>query len=298
MNLVEKAINRIWYHISGFSPRWRAQYKYHYNFGRLINWSNPTEMNEKIRWCQFYTDTSKWSILADKYRVREYVADHGYSDLLVKLYGKWDRAEDIDFEALPDSFVIKTNHGCGSVFIVKNKREVDLEKIRTQLKADLGSKFGKENAEMHYKSIRPVVIAEELLIQDNDVSSTLIDYKCYVTGGVIRCVAVMYNRNGHLFDETVYDSDWNRNDGWKNNKISSESIEIPKPVNFDLMKQFCKDMCSEFPFVRMDFYETGGRLYLGEFTFTPGACGYGIALNEKAADFISSNIELPIKQRK
>ena len=142
------------------------------------------------------------------------------------------------------------------------------------------------------------MIAEELLIQDNDESSTLIDYKCYVTGGVIRSVAVMYNRNGHLFDETVYDSDWNRNDGWKNNKISSESIEIPKPVNFDLMKQFCKDMCSEFPFVRMDFYETGGRLYLGEFTFTPGACGYGIALNEKAADFISSNIELPIKQRK
>lgn len=276
-------------------PKWQANRLYRSIFNRNINWKNPTEFNEKLRWLQFYTDTSKWSELADKYRVRNYLQNRGYGDLLVNLYGVWDNADNIDFTKLPDSFVIKTNHGCGSVYIINDKNTVDLEAIRQNLKKDLNDKFGVATAEPHYLRIKPVVIAEELLRQDGDFSTSLVDYKMYCVKGEPVFCAVMYNRDihGHRYDVNLYDNNWKE----VNHLIADlhhthrgQSV-IPKPRNFERMKQFCKDMCSEFEFVRMDFYECGGKLYFGEFTFTPGACSGG-SLGKEASQRLSEKINL------
>lgn len=276
-------------------PKRHAAKLYKSRFGRNIDWQNPTEFNEKLRWMQFYTDTSKWTLLADKYRVREYLEKNGYSELLVKLYGVWDNAEDIDFTKLPESFVIKTNHGSGGVFVVRDKSKVDSNVIRAELNKGISKKFGIETAEPHYFSIRPAIIAEELLEQDGDVSSSLIDYKFYCTDGEPQFCAVMYNRDieHHQYDVRVYDMKWNEISHFVGDysHVRKGKTSVPKPKNMDRMIQFCRDMCKEFPFVRMDFYETNGRLYFGEFTFTPAACT-GSPLSPEACEKLSQKILL------
>lgn len=288
---------KIGYVIKKSFPKWQASRLYKFRFGRKINWKNPTEFNEKIRWLQFNTNTSKWSLLADKYRVREYLTQYGYGSMLVKLYAVWDKAEDIDFSILPNSFVIKTNNGYGSVFIVNNKKSVDLEEIRSKLKQDISQPFGYDTAEPHYLKIKPVVIAEELLIQDGDLSSSLIDYKFYCINGDPKFCAVMYNRNNqdHNYKVNLYDTDWRDLSNLLSESANKGNKDIPIPKNFELMKSFCHKMCQEFSFVRMDFYECNGKLYFGEFTFTPAACTGG-SLGKDACGILSKEIHLPSKK--
>ena len=161
-------------------PKELAEILHRKYFKKDIDWKNPRDFNEKIRWLQFYTNTDEWSRLADKYVVREYVREKGYGDILVKLYGKWDKARDIDFDSLPNSFILKTNHGSGEIIAVKDKRKVDLEKIRRKMQKYLDTPFGIITAEPHYLKIKPCIIAEELLVQDGGISSSLIDYKFFV----------------------------------------------------------------------------------------------------------------------
>lgn len=275
-------------------PKWMANRVYKRNFGRGINWENPTEMNEKIRWIQFNTDISKWTLLADKYLVREYLSNIGYSNLLVKTYGKWEKAEEIDFNSLPDKFVIKTNHGCGSVYVVNNKSNIDLEVLRENLKKDLSKKFGDGNVEFHYKGIKPIIFAEELLEQDGDFSSSLVDYKFYTCSGNPIACGVMFNRSikDHRYNVRMYDMLWKEHKEWLNEKADTGDGNIPIPVCFDQMKKMCKELCKEFPFVRLDFYEVKGKLYFGEFTFTPAALTGG-SLSAKLCNLIGERIQLP-----
>ena len=107
-----------------------------------INWDNPQDLNEKIHWLKLNTDTSIWTRLADKYLVREYLKDQKLDDILIPLYGKWDTAEDIDFDVLPQSFVLKTNHGSGEIIKVLDKSVVDVQMIRKQMNRFLKEKYG------------------------------------------------------------------------------------------------------------------------------------------------------------
>ena len=273
-------------------PKWQANKLYRQHFKRNINWKHPTEFNEKIRWMQFHADTSKWSLLADKYRVREYLQRLGYGHLLVRLYGVWDKASDIDFDKLPDSFVLKTKHGYGSVFVIKDKHKADLENIRKQLTQDLSEKFGIETAEQHYLRIKPVIVAEELLKQTGEISTSLIDYKFYCINGEPQFCGVMYNRSikNHTYDVRLYDNNWDD----ISHLLASHTHQgqpIPRPHTFEDMKLFCRKVCKEFPFIRMDFYECDGKLYFGEFTFTPAACTGG-SLSLQAQELLANKIKL------
>ncbi|MDE7412467.1 MAG: hypothetical protein K2N05_01575 [Muribaculaceae bacterium] len=277
------------------TPKKLAEFLYYNNFGRKIDWKCPTEFNEKIRWLQFSTDTSKWTLLADKYLVRKYLEDKGYGDMLVKLYGVWENAENIDFDKLPKSFVLKTNHGCGSVYVIKDKTKIDLNTIKNELNKSLSEKYGINTAEPHYFPIKPVIIAEEILFQDGNLSSSMIDYKLYCTYGEPQFCAVMFNRDieCHKYDIRLYDNNW-QNISHLLGKYSHTNLgltEIPRPKNFEKMKNFCRDLCKEFPFVRMDFYETDGKLYFGEFTFTPAACT-GAPLGPVPCKILSDKIHI------
>lgn len=282
------------YYIKKKFPKWVANKLYKQHFGRDIDWNHPTEFNEKLRWLQFNTDTSKWTVLADKYKVREYIESQGYGNLLVKLYGVWDKTEDIDFQTLPDSFVIKTNHGSGSVYIVKDKNKANLESIRENLKKDLADDFGTISAEPHYHLIPRVIIAEELLESGENESSSLVDYKFYCTYGEPQFCGVMFNRNikSHTYNVRLYDNGWNDISHLLDENVNRGSHGISKPQNFEAMKEFCRKVCKEFPFVRMDFYECGGKLYFGEFTFTPAACTGG-SLGKEACKILAEKIKIP-----
>lgn len=277
------------------NPQKWADKLYKKNFGRTINWKTPIEFNEKIRWIQFNTDTSEWSLLADKYRVRDYIKSKGYEHILIKLYGKWDKAEDIDFNTLPNSFVLKTNHGYGEIIIVKDKSKTNLENIREKIKNHLKTPFGIWTSEPHYLKIKPCIIAEELLIQDNRLSSSLIDYKFYCFNGIPDTCGVFYDRNVETHENamTPYDMEWKKHEEWKKDEILTPCKDIPKPLTLELMKQACKDLASQFAFVRMDFYEVKGKLYFGEFTFTPAALSGGSINNKKYQEW--STYKLHIK---
>ena len=287
MRKIKNYISRKFYSFVGrFNPKWVANRKYHTKFGRNINWDHPTEFNEIIRWMQFYTDTSKWSLLADKYKVREHVENRGYGNILVKLYGVWEKAEDINFDLLPNSFVLKTNHGYGEVIIVNDKTQVNVATVRKKIKKYLNTPFGYASAEIHYLKIKPVIIAEQLINNDCSWSSSIVDYKFYCFNGEPFCCAVFFNRRARKHSGEIYDMKWQRRDEWIRKKCKPEElIDIPKPSCFDQMIKACHDLAGEFPFVRMDFYESGGKLYFGEFTFTPAGLTGGSLSKELLNQF-------------
>lgn len=156
-------------------PMLLANYYYKNVMGHDINWSNPIDLNEKINWLKFKTDTSIWTTLADKYLVRNYIEEKGLGHLLPKLYGVWNNADDIDFEKLPNQFVLKTNHGCGTVILVKDKSTIDYASVRKQMNHWLTIRFGLETVEPHYLAIKPLITAEELLVP-NGVICLIISY--------------------------------------------------------------------------------------------------------------------------
>ncbi len=266
--IVVSIYDNLYYEYIKAFPKRHAAFLYRQFLGRKINWDNPQEFNEKGRWLQFYTDTSKWSVLADKYKVRNYITQKGHKDILVDLYGAWESADDIDFKKLPDSFVLKTNHGCGEIIIVKNKKDADTELIRKQIRKYLNTPYGVQTAEPHYLKIKPMVIAEQLLPNTSEQSSSIIDYKVYCSFGKPFIIAVCYDRSlkNHIVHQTWYDINWEKLDNYHTGGYKTK--DIVRPTTLEQMYLVSKDLASEFPFVRMDYYDVNGKLYFGEMTFT------------------------------
>ena len=258
---------------------------YRKTLNRRIDLQKPRDFNEKIEWLKIYSDTSMWTDLADKYKVREYVNNCGLDNILPKLYGTWERAEDIDFGQLPDKFVIKTNHGYKKTIIVQDKSRADLEAIRGRLKKWLKERYGLRSFEPHYWNIRRLIIAEEYLIDtsSSSLSTSLIDYKIFCINGEPEIVVVLADR-GNMTDGLtqrgseqglragVYDIDWNiRNDVVSQNLFAhGESLIIPRPQTFSRMVEVCRLLSKPFPVVRVDLYQVNNQVYFGEMTFTPG----------------------------
>ena len=184
-----------WY-LSTHNPRKLAEHLYIDATGKKegINWEHPRDLNEKINWLKFNTDTTKWSELADKYAVRSFVEEKGFGRYLVPLLGVWSNADQIDFSKLPNSFVLKTNNGAGTVMVVEDKSIIDETQVRTLLNKWLKKQFGLKQAEPHYLKIKPLIIAEAMLKEKSLISSSLIDYKIWCFGGKAFGTFVCYDR--------------------------------------------------------------------------------------------------------
>ncbi len=238
--------------------------------GKKVDWKNPTDLNEKIQWLKLYSDTSKWTKLADKLLVREYIENCGLKNILVPLFGVFTNAKDIDFDKLPESFVLKTNHGSGDTMIINDKTLINKEEIIKTLNNNLKHKFGYECGEPHYFPIKPVIIAERLLINDDSkISSSIIDYKFWCFNGKARYVFVCSNRTKYNTDIMVYDTRWAPYPEYcKNTSHYKIGTPIPKPGNLETMIQISERLSSDFPEVRVDLYSSERRIYFGELTFT------------------------------
>ena len=274
-----------------------AGFLYFITFYKRLNWKNPKNLSEKINWMKFYSDTSLWTELADKYKVREYVEKKGLGDILVKLYGVWQRAEDIDFDSLPNSFVLKTNHACGTVLLVEDKSKLNIEATRSLLNSWLDIKMGKETAEPHYLDIKPLLIAEEFLKQSE--CQSLIDYKLYAVSGETELVMVCSNRKiGKGSEISLYDANWNFVPERLAACHSGDNVPpMQCPVSFEKMKEYTRILCKGIPFARMDFYDIDGKVYFGEMTFTPkGGCVS--TLTEEESLRIGNKVVLPHPKNK
>lgn len=249
--------------------------RYFVTFKKRINLNNPQDLNEKIKWAMLYSDTSKWTELADKYKVRKYVEKIGLSDILVKLYAVWYKVDEVDFDTLPESFIIKANNGNGKGTnkIIKKSELTDEKKLEylAMIKDWLGRKrIGALSAEPQYKDIPPNVIAEEVLVPEPG-SKSLTDYKIWCFNGKAYYVWVCNDRSpgGNSAHVLTYDLDWNPHPEYS--VFNSDYLQgevIPKPKNFEYMISVAEKLSQGFPQLRVDLYNIDGKVYFGELTFT------------------------------
>ena len=241
-------------------------------FGRKMDLKNPKDINEKILWLSLYSDISEWSRMADKYAVRSYVEELGLGDCLVKLYGKWDKAEDIEWDKLPNQFVLKTNNGSGTVKLVTDKTKLDIPAITRLMDEWLHKKVASTTTEFHYDSIKPCIIAEELLdfSKDPNESISAIDYKIWCFNGKAYYVWTCANRDEESTDVALFDREWNYlpEKSVFNKHYREQKVLVSKPKNLVKMLDVAEKLAKPFPVVRVDLYNIDGRIYFGEMTFT------------------------------
>lgn len=252
-------------------------------FNKKPNLNTPRNLIEKIYWMQLHCDTSIWSLCADKYKMRDYVRAMGLEEFLPKICGVWEEASEIDWDSLPNRFVIKTNNGCASVIIVNDKNTINRDKVRIQLKHWLDIPYGYRGYQPHYLAIKPCIIAEELLVQDeslNEISCSMVDFKVWCFNGKAESIFVAYNRCKTLLNVDLYDVNWNRlRHCIKNHGIDkvNDDILFPRPKCLDQMLSIACRLSKGHPQMRVDFYVVNEKPVIGELTM---ATGYGYFTEE------------------
>lgn len=267
---------RFWRETGHFKKH--ADVLYRQTFARRINWKQPEDLNQWINWLAFNTDTSMWSILADKYRVREYVTEKGYSEHLVPLLKTWSDPEEMNFDSLPEKFVLKINNGAGDIILVKDKNRADLPQIKEYFRKLYRHPFGKDTAEPHYLRITPLILAEQMLdaSKQEGNSGTLIDYKFWCFNGQVDRCFVCSDRSKDTITIDLYDAhSWKRIE--EGRLVYSEhhlkaASPCPKPEGLEKMLEIASSLSKGYPQMRVDFYEVDNKVYFGEMTMT-GAAG-------------------------
>lgn len=231
----------------------------------------PRSFYDKVFWMSMNADTSLWTELADKIAVRDYVESRLGRELLPELYGTYRTAQDVDFDELPSSFVIKTNNGCASNYIVRSKDSANLEDIRAGLSKWLKFPYGDLTGQLHYSRIKPRILAEELLYQADAPDKTLTDYKFYCFNGSARYCYVVMDRvfdQKHSHRRMMYDMQWAELPDVFIEGVSLGHIE--KPSALGAMIETAETLSRGIPFVRVDLYEVDGAVKFSEMTFMPG----------------------------
>lgn len=289
--------------------RWYIMVKYYKNFGRFPNLKNPKTFNEKLQWLKLYDHHPEYTRMVDKYEAKIYIAEIIGDEYIIPTLGVWDRAEDIDFESLPNQFVLKTTHDSGRVVICKDKTKLDIEKTIEEMKISLSRNFYAVTREWPYKNIRPRIIAEQYM-EDNNcgdhkeytehnfngvlcgrTKDSLNDYKFFCFNGVPKFFKIDFDRfiehhanyyaiNGELlpFGESDLPPLPDR--------------QIPLPKTLVQMTEIAKTLSQNIPFVRVDLYEISGKVYFGELTFYP-ASGTGMFTPPEWDERIGDLLSLP-----
>lgn len=244
----------------------QLQLMYFKHFKRFIHFRNPKTFNEKIQWLKLNDRNPEYTKLVDKYEVKQYIADTIGSEYVIPTLGVWERVEDINFDSLPDQFVLKCTHDSGSIAICKDKATFDkkaaIKLLNNGLKRN-GCWFG---CEWPYKNVKPRIIAETYM-EDPDTAE-LRDYKFFCFNGEAKLLFIATDRQA-VGTETkfdFFDMDFNHLD-IKNGHPNADILP-QKPMQFDKMVELAEKLSIGFPHLRVDFYEVNGKIYFGELTFS------------------------------
>lgn len=238
--------------------------------GRNLNLEEPKTFDEKQWWMKIHYRHPLMTICADKYRVREYVHECGLENILNKLYGVYETVDEIDYDKLPNEFILKTNHGCGGNFICTDQQQFPKNKTAEILNKKLNENYYYQSREWPYKNIKPCIIAEKLLKNDN--GEPLVDYRFLCFHGKCKCIFIDIDtcaedgRHKLNAKRNVYDGNMNL----LNVKVSRENFDpllITKPADFEEMRTYAEKLSEPFPFCRVDFYYINNKIYFGEMTF-------------------------------
>jgi hypothetical protein len=236
------------------------------NFGRRLNLNHPTSFNEKIQWLKLYHKRTEFTKMVDKFEAKKFVANIIGKEHIIPTLGIWNKAEDIDFDCLPNQFVLKCTHDSGGVVICKDKSKLDKEEAINKLSKGLRQNFIAVTREYPYKNVIPRIIAEKYMVDESGYE--LKDYKIFCINGKAKFLFVVSERNTEketTFD--FYDTDWNHlpvMNGHPNNKDGFE-----KPKKLEQMLLIAEKIAKELdtPQVRIDLYDVKDKIYFGEITF-------------------------------
>lgn len=232
--------------------------------GYELNLENPQTYNEKLQWMKLYYHNPLYTTLVDKYAVKQYVEERIGKEYLIPTIGVWDRFDDIDFEKLPQQFVLKCTHDSGGLVICKDKSKLDVQKARESITKCLKHNFYFSGFEWPYKNVKPRIIAEQYM--EDSKTKELRDYKFFCFDGVVKYLFIAtdrQNREEPYFD--FFDADFNYLDMRQGHPNAPALPE--KPLCFEEMKALAAKLSTGMPHVRVDFYEVDGKVYFGEFTF-------------------------------
>lgn len=239
--------------------------KFKLKLGRNLNLKNPQTFNEKLQWLKVYDHNPQYTMMVDKYLVRDYVSEKIGEEYLVPLLGVYDSFEEIDFSRLPEKFVIKCNHDSGGLVICRDKNKLDISYACEKINKCLKRNYYYSSREWPYKNVKPKIIIEKFLEDKNNTS--IRDYKLFCFNGTPKFFYVSEGLENHQTAKISF-LDLNFNFmPFKRSDYKSFDEAPEKPINLDLMIKFAKVLSKGIPHLRVDFYEIDGKLYFGELTF-------------------------------
>ena len=233
--------------------------------GYDLNLSEPRTYSEKLQWLKLYYHNPLYTTLVDKYAVKDYVASAIGGEFIIKTLGVWDKFDSIDFNSLPDQFVLKCTHDSGGLVICKDKSQLSIQEARKVINKSLSHNFYYAGFEWPYKNVKPRIIAEEYM--EDTKTKELRDYKFFCFDGVVKFlfIATERQKEGEDVKFDFFDANFNHlpfRQGHENAPILPE-----KPSRFEDMKAIAEKLSKGIPHVRIDLYEVDGRVYFGEYTF-------------------------------
>ena len=236
---------------------------YKHRIGKKLNLEPPVTFNEKMQWLKLYNRNPEYIKMVDKYEAKKYVADIIGEQYIIPTLGVWNHFDEIDFDTLPNQFVLKCTHDSGGLFICKDKATLDKKAAKRKIEHCLGRNYFYNNREWPYKEVKPRIIAEPYLIDESEVE--LKDYKIFNFPGHPQIIEVDYDR---FVDHkrNLYNTDWEYIDLAIKYPTDPHHL-IPKPQALDKMLELAGKLAEEIPHVRTDFYCIDDKLYFGEMTF-------------------------------
>lgn len=239
---------------------------YEYDCGKKLNLDNPKTFNEKMQWLKLNDRKKIYTTMVDKYEVKKFITKLIGEQYIIPTLGVWDKFEDIDFDKLPNQFVLKCTHDSGGIVICKDKKNFNIEDARKKINKLLKRDYYKIWREWPYKDVRPRILADKYMIDESGLE--LKDYKLFCFNGKPKICLVCSDRFKEL-KETWFDENWKNLHIIEGNHKNDDTIE--KPKTFEEMKKIASKISKNIPFVRVDFYEIDKKAYFGEITFYPSS---------------------------
>ncbi len=239
--------------------------------GEELDIENPKTFNEKLQWLKLYDRKPEYTKMVDKYEAKKYVADLIGDEYIIPTIGIYDKFDDIDFDELPNQFVMKCTHDSGGLVICKDKTQLDIKKAKKKINKCLKRNFYYIGREWPYKNVKPRIIVEKYMVDES--KKELIDYKFFCFNGEPKFLYVSEGLENHKTAKiSFFDMNFNR-EKFKRSDYREFDQNPKKPVNFEKMKELAKTLSSGHTFLRVDLYEINNQIYFSELTFSPCA-GY------------------------
>lgn len=256
--------------------------------GKKLDLKNPKTYNEKLQWLKLYDRKPEYTTMVDKYEVRRYIANTIGEEYLIPLIGVWDKFDDIDFDKLPNQFVIKCTHDSGGVVICENKSELDIDLVRKKINKCLKRNYYYAHREWPYKNAKPRIIVEHYMVDES--GNELKDYKFFCFNGEPKALHVITGRRVYDTRLDCFDMEFNHIPLSQEYKNAIKHIE--KPSGFKEMIRLANILTRDIPHVRVDFYDINGQVYFGELTFHPFS-GFEKIEPEEYDELFGSWLNLP-----